>query len=264
MRILILSNDHMYSNIALKDFLKENHKDMVGIIFPDFVVSGKSFLQSVGFLLKKKCGMFYAYKWFEDNVYRIKTLLGLGKLNFYSHYSKKYDFPIFKTLNINDEETIKLIKKLKPDVIYSVSYPQKIKEEVLKIPKKGCINFHDSLLPQYRGMCAYFWITANNEKKGGVTAHYIDKELDTGEIVLQKEYNIASNDSMQKTYYKSSKLIGKMIFEVHNKLKEDKIKSYHQKNYKESYFSWPNDEGQKLFKKNKKKIFRFVELWNSI
>lgn len=254
----------MYANIALKNFLRENKKEIIGVIFPDFIIPKKSFFGSVRFLLKKSFFQFCLYKWFEEKIYRIKTSLNIGQLKPFIKYSKEYKFPIFKTADINSEETINLMKKLRPDIIYSVSYPQKIKEEVLKIPKNGCINFHDSLLPKYRGLCAYFWVTANNEKKGGVTAHYINTMLDTGEIILQKKYTIDTNDTMQRVYYKSSKLIEKMISEINNKLKKGKIKSIKQKEGGHSYFSWPNREGYALFRKNKKRFFRFEELWNSM
>ncbi len=264
MRIIILTNSHLYSNLALKEFLSKHKKDIVGVFMPDFLLPGKSFFGSVKFLLKKSFFEFCLYKWFEDKVYNFKLALGLGKLKSYSYYSKKYNFSIFKIKSINDDETINLIRKLRPDVIYSVSYPQKISEKVITIPKLGAINFHDSLLPAYRGLCAYFWITANNEKKGGVTAHYIAKEFDTGDIVLQKEYKIDKKDTMQKVYYKSSKLIGETILEVQDKLKNNKVRSYRQSENGMSSYSWPNKEGYRLFKKNKKKMFKFVELWDSI
>lgn len=264
MRILILSNDHLYSNLALGDFLRKNNKNIVGLILPDFLIPGKTFFGSVRFLLKKSFFQFIFYKWFETIIYKFKNTLGLGKLKSYSYYSRKYNFPLFKTSSVNSKETVALIKKLKPDIIYSVAYPQKISESVLKIPKKGCINFHDSILPKYRGLCAYFWITAHNEKKGGVTAIYIDKQLDAGQIVLQREYTIGKDDTMQKVYYNNSKLMGEMIMEIQDKLNNNKIKASNQKKCGKSYYSWPDKEGYELFKKNNKKFFKFNELWGSI
>lgn len=264
MRILILSNDHLYSNLALKGFLRKNHKNIVGLILADFLIPGKSFFGAVRFWLKKSFFQFYFYKWFEGKVYKFKTGLGLGRLKPYSYYSKKYTFPLFKISSINSEDSVELIKKLKPDVIYSVAYPQKISEIVLSIPPKGCINFHDSILPKYRGLCAHFWITANNEKKGGVTALYIAKELDSGKIILQREFKIDKDDSMQRVYYQNSKLMGKMILEIQEKLNNNKIKAYQQPESASSYYSWPNKDGARLFKKNRKKLFKFKELWDSI
>lgn len=264
MKILILSNDHLYSNLALKRFIRKNHKNIVGLILPDFLIPGKSFLESVRFLLKKSFFQFIFYKWFEEKIYKFKVAFGLGKLKPLSYYSKKYNFPLMKISSINSKTTTNLINRLKPDVIYSVAYPQKISEIVLSIPQKGCINFHDSILPKYRGLCAYFWITANNEKKGGVTALYIDKELDTGKIIMQQEFKIDKDDSMQRVYYKNSKLMGKMILEIQEKLNNNKIKVYQQLESVSSYYSWPNKDGARLFKKNRKKLFKFKELWESI
>lgn len=264
MRILILSNDHFYSSLALKNFFNRFHQHIVGLILPDFIIPGKSYLQSIRFLLKKSCFQFVFYKWFEAKLYKLKSLLGLSQLKPHSFYSKKYNFPIYKTTDINNQNTVNLIKKLKPDVIYSLAYPQKIGPAVINIPKKGCINFHDSILPKYRGLCAYFWITANNEKTGGVTAAYIDKNLDTGNIILQRRYPIYKHDTMQTVYYKNAKLMGKMILEIQSQLNHHQLKSSKQPQAGASYYSWPNQAGLRLFKQNQKKLFQLKQLWDSI
>ena len=58
MRILIVTNEHLYSNVALKDFIKKYNKQIIGIIDADFVVPGKSFLETTIFLFKKSTLLF--------------------------------------------------------------------------------------------------------------------------------------------------------------------------------------------------------------
>ena len=118
--------------------------------------------------------------------------------------------------------------------------------------------------PKYRGLCAYFWITAHNESKGGVTAIFIEERLDTGKIVLQREYAIGQNDSMQKVYFNNAKLMAEMICEVQKLMDKNQIRAYKQKQVGESYYSWPNKEGYALFKKHQRNFFKFNELWSSI
>ncbi len=264
MRILILANNHLYANVALQKFLRKYHQNIAGLILPEFIIPGKSFLDSTLFLLKKSFFRFVFYKWLEVKIYQLKLALGLGQLKQFAYYSKKFNFPLLKVSSVNSETTITVIKKLNPDVIYSVAFPQKISASVLKIPPNGCINFHDSILPKYRGLCAYFWITAHNEPKGGVTAIYIDKQLDTGKIIMQRDYPIGKNDTMQKVYFNNAKLMAEMIFAVQDKLDKNQVRAYKQKKAGESYYSWPNKEGYALFKKYRKRFFRFNELWGSI
>ena len=263
MRILIVTNEHLYSNVALKDFIKKYNKQIIGIIDADFVVPGKSFLETTIFLFKKSTLLFCIYKFFEQKLYQFKTLLNLGNLKSFKSYSKKYNIPLYKTKNINENKTIDLINSLKPDVIYSVSFPQKLGKDVISMPQYGCINFHDSLLPAYRGLCAYFWIMANNEKESGVSAHFIDDELDSGKLILQKKIKINDKETMQHLYYRCSVLIKEMLPEIQNKLERKDIRPITQEK-EGSYYSWPDRKGYSKFRKHKKRFFKFWELWNSI
>lgn len=264
LKILILSNDHLYANVALNQFLRKRRRDIVGLMLPNFIIPGKTYLESIRFLLKKSFSKFILYKWFEGQIFKVKLAFGLGKLKSFDYYAKKFQIPLFRINSINNQTTVAMIKKLKPDVIYSVAYPEKIGAPLLKIPKFGCINFHDSLLPKYRGLCAYFWVTANNERKSGVTAIIIEEGLDTGKIVLQRTFMIDKEETMQQVYYKSARSMGEMIFVTQNMLDKNQIRSYNQKRVGSSYYSWPSKEGFRLFKKNGKRFFEFIELWRSI
>jgi len=263
MRILIVTNEHLYTNIALRKFIKMHNKNIVGIILADFVISGRSFLSTVLFLLKKSTLPFSIYKFFEQKLYQFKIFFGLGKSKSFKYYSKKYSVSLYKTKDINSKKTLNLIRRLNPDILYSVSFPQKLKKEVINIPKYGCINFHDSLLPSYRGLCAYFWIMANNEKESGISVHFIDETFDTGKLIMQKRFKINDGDTMQHLYYTSSSLIQKMLPEIQNKLEKKNIMPIFQKKGG-SYYSWPNRKGYIEFRKHKKRFFKFSELWGSI
>ena len=99
MKVLILTNDHLYANTALKTFLKQYREDVVGLILPAFIIPGKSSLAAIKFLLEKSFFQFVFYKWFESKIYEFKKTLGLGKLKPFAVYARKFNFPIFKTTN---------------------------------------------------------------------------------------------------------------------------------------------------------------------
>ncbi len=90
-----------------------------------------------------------------------------------------------RVLNINSVESLNYIKKLNPDLICVCTFGQILKKDIIKIPRFGCINMHPSLLPEYRGADPVFWVIRNCEKKTGVTIHYIDEGMDTGDIIFQ-------------------------------------------------------------------------------
>ncbi|MBI1937866.1 MAG: hypothetical protein HYS25_07055 [Ignavibacteriales bacterium] len=80
------------------------------------------------------------------------------------------------------------LSQIKADVIFVFSFPHKIPEAALSIPKYGFINFHPGILPQYRGPDPLFWQIKNGVTETGITAHKIDKNFDSGPIIhIEKE-----------------------------------------------------------------------------
>ena len=92
-------------------------------------------------------------------------------------------------------EFIEEIKKLEPDVICVVAYGKILPQEILEIPKLGCINVHGSLLPQYRGAAPIQWAVLNGDKTTGVTTMYMDVGMDTGDMILKEETEIGENET---------------------------------------------------------------------
>jgi methionyl-tRNA formyltransferase len=107
----------------------------------------------------------------------------------------EYNIDLFKVGNINYDQFVDEVKNdLKPDLIISVNFDQIFKKEIINIPEKGCINIHASLLPNYRGRAPLNWAILKGEEKTGVTVHFINEGIDTGEIILQEEIEIKNND----------------------------------------------------------------------
>ena len=74
------------------------------------------------------------------------------------------------------------------DLIISYLYPKKIGEKLMKLSKMGCINFHPAPLPEFRGVNPYSFGILEDFPYWGVTAHFIDKEFDTGDIIKVKKW----------------------------------------------------------------------------
>ncbi len=91
---------------------------------------------------------------------------------------------------VRDEESVEIIRNANPDLIVVAAYGQILPESILSIPKYGCINVHASLLPKYRGAAPINRAIMNGEAKGGVTIMYMEKGLDTGDMLCVKEMDI--------------------------------------------------------------------------
>ena len=93
------------------------------------------------------------------------------------------NLPVFQPENFREEETVEQLRALQPDVCAVVAYGRILPQKVLDIPAKGCINIHASVLPQYRGSAPYQWAVLDGRKQTGVTAMYLCREMDAGDII---------------------------------------------------------------------------------
>ncbi len=114
----------------------------------------------------------------------------------------------------NNTDFINEIKKLNPDIICVVAYGKILPKEILEIPKLGCINVHASLLPKYRGAAPIQWAILNGDKTTGVTTMYMDEGMDTGDMILKKEVEIADNETTGELWNRLSKIGGELLVET--------------------------------------------------
>ena len=135
------------------------------------------------------------------------------------------EFAIEKGLKIyqpdkikNNAQFIEEIEELKPDVICVVAYGRILPEEILKIPKLGCINVHGSLLPKYRGAAPIQWAVINGDKTTGITTMYMDKGMDTGDIILKQEVEIGEDETTGELWDRLSKVGGELLVETLEKI----------------------------------------------
>lgn len=103
------------------------------------------------------------------------------------------------------------IKELNPDMIITCAYGQILSEEILNIPKLGCFNLHGSLLPKYRGGAPIHYALLNGDEKTGITLMYMDKGMDSGDMIAKEEIKIEDNDNIETLTNKLSLIASKMI-----------------------------------------------------
>ena len=128
------------------------------------------------------------------------------------------EFAISKNLKIyqpekvrNNVDFIEEMKSLEPDVICVVAYGKILPQEILDIPRLGCINVHGSLLPKYRGAAPIQWAVINGDKTTGITTMYMDAGMDTGDMILKEEVEIGSDETTGELWEKLSKIGGQLL-----------------------------------------------------
>ncbi len=114
------------------------------------------------------------------------------------HQALKLRLPIVQPEKIKaNEEFRSQLTEIAPDAIIVVGYGRIVPQWMLDLPPMGNLNLHASLLPKYRGAAPIQWAIAKGETVTGVTTMRIDAGLDTGDILLQQELSIGSNDTAE-------------------------------------------------------------------
>ncbi len=149
--------------------------------------------------------------------------------------AQELDIEVFQPKNVNDDKSIFKIKSLQPDFIVVVAYGQILRQQILDASKYGCINVHASLLPLYRGAAPINWAIINGEEKTGVTTMFMEKGLDTGDMLLKREIKINKEETAGELHDKLMHIGADVLIETLNGIVENKIKPIPQDNNKSSY-----------------------------
>ena len=151
-------------------------------------------------------------------------------------------YEVAKTKNINirvpeklDHEEINFISNKDIDIIIVAAYGLILPERILKIPKFGCLNVHASLLPKWRGAAPIQRSIMAGDKKTGISYMLMDKGLDTGPVILQKETQIGENDNFLKVHDSLSLIASQTISETILKFIEGKLATKEQNDDIASY-----------------------------
>lgn len=107
----------------------------------------------------------------------------------------EHNLPVFQPENFREEETVKELSDLKPDVVAVVAYGRILPQKVLDVAPLGFINIHASLLPKYRGSAPYQWAVLDGLEETGVSAMYLCREMDAGDVIDVAKTPIDPNET---------------------------------------------------------------------
>ena len=140
-------------------------------------------------------------------------------------YAQEKKIKIYQPQKVKgNTEFIEEIKSQKPDVICVVAYGKILPNEILEIPKYGCINVHASLLPKYRGAAPIQWAVLNGDKTTGVTTMYMDTGMDTGDMILKEEVQIGEYETTGELWERLSKIGAKLLVKTLKEIEAGTVK----------------------------------------
>lgn len=136
-------------------------------------------------------------------------------------YAIEKNLQVYQPVKVrNNPEFLEAVKKLNPDLICVVAYGKILPQELLDIPKYGCVNVHGSLLPKYRGAAPIQWAVLNGDRKTGVTTMFMNAGMDTGDMILKEEVEIGDDETTGELWDRlkmiGAKLLIKTVKEIEN------------------------------------------------
>lgn len=128
-------------------------------------------------------------------------------------YAVANNLKVLQPEKLKDPLFVEAMRELQPDLAVVVAF-RMLPEVIWSMPRKGTINLHASLLPQYRGAAPINWAVINGETKTGVTTFFIEKEIDTGKVIAKREVEIAADDTAGSVHDKLAQVGSELLTET--------------------------------------------------
>lgn len=262
-KIVIVSNGNYFAKIILNK-LSDEYKNNIGgviIVYGDYYSgTGLKTLWSVGSVTVLQ---YIIYKVFQFIVFKIARVVFRNTEFFVEDLAKAFNIPVLLVKNINSHQAIEFIRKMDPELLVSVSCPQRISEKLINLARHGGVNIHSSLLPAYAGLAPYYWVLSKGERVTGVSVHYMMKDFDAGNILVQKTMHIKPRISAFKLFKNLSKLGSSALLEGVKLALNGEIGSP-QEHSKRSYNSHPTRQSYKELKQRGYALLRLPEIFRTI
>ena len=125
--------------------------------------------------------------------------------------ASEHDIPIWEVHRLSNPQTISVLAAYQADIICVACFPQRIPRTILNLVRLGCLNVHPSLLPANRGPVPLFWTFREGRKQTGVTIHFMDEGMDTGDILTQEPTDVPSGISYAQLELQCATLGGNIL-----------------------------------------------------
>lgn len=178
-------------------------------------------------------------------------------------YALEHNIPIYQPNTLKSEETQKMIRDLKPDLIVVVAYGKILPKEIIDIPKYGVINVHSSILPKYRGAAPINAALIHGENESGVSIMYIAEELDAGDVILVEKTEITDEDTFETLHDRLMELGAEGLLKAVKLIEKGEAPRHPQDHSKATFVKPFSKEDCKIdWTKSEREIFNFVRGMN--
>lgn len=134
-------------------------------------------------------------------------------LNVVLDYASKRNLPVLNQDSMHPQALAPLLRASAVDLLITHAYMHILPREIFSAPRLGTINVHASLLPSYRGPAPSYWVLKNRETITGLTCHFMDEGIDTGDIVYQVRVPVEPADRMQDLLERLKSVVEPLLLE---------------------------------------------------
>lgn len=180
---------------------------------------------------------------------------------FLKEKAKAFGVDYMSPVKVNSDEFYEQAKAYDCDLFVSMSYNQIFRNRIYSLPRYKTINCHAGKLPFYRGRNILNWALINDEKEFGITVHYVDDGIDTGDIIMQKTYPITDADDYGTLLQVAYKECPKLLYEAIKKIQSGEVSAIRQESIaKYGLYCGIRTEGDEIidWDSSSRDIFNFV------
>ena len=253
--MIVTQEDAYYIPQLIARLMPERRGDIVGVT----VLRGEMERRDVRKYLSFLGPLDFSRYVIRYGIYRVLDLIfraGVrGQFFSVAGVARRYDVPVLKTDDVNSPEYLERLRGLGVDLLVSVAAPEIFRAELLSYPSHGCINVHNSLLPRYQGMLPSFWALANGEKVTGTTVHFMNEQIDGGDIILQEEVPIEEGDTLHSLVYRTKVTIGpRLLLRAIHLIEQGEARPQRPNSSQASYYSFPDTQAVMRFRRRGRKF----------
>jgi folate-dependent phosphoribosylglycinamide formyltransferase PurN len=238
-RVAVISNGNAFSTLMLRPLFRSPRVRVVGAVLvriPPGVGGRAGRLWRIG----RKTGSRYARHKLGTLVVPQAVSLVSGRPAFLDRLAAASGTRWISVEDANDDRVRDFLRRAEPDVLLSVSTPQRISEDLLGIPRLAAVNIHWALLPRYAGIAPYFWVLLHGEERTGLTVHLMARELDVGPILRRREVEIHPDDTMLGLQLRLARAGREELLAAIEGMPRTLADAQEQDLSSRSYFTWPS------------------------
>jgi len=262
-RLVVLTNGNYFARLILEELFRSHGRQIESVVLISGDYKGRTGLAALRWLLPATTFPYLVYKIAQIVVFALARRLRPSKVFDVAGLAAAHGVPVRRFRSIRDEEAIRAVEELRPDLVVSVSCPQRVGERLLRASRFGGINIHSSLLPRYAGLAPYYWVLAEGQPSTGTTVHYMTKNFDEGNILGQVEVPIVPKMSafvlFRELALAGGPLLRKAVeLAVAGDPGAPQIKELY------SYRSHPDTRSYRMLRGRGHRLIRLGEIWRAL